>query len=197
MDNIKLVIAENIAKLRKLENITQAELAQKLNYSDKAVSKWERGESLPDVIVLKEIAELFGVTVDYLLCEHKEDKMARDKHRKKNINKLIITLLACSLVWFLATATFVGGGITMGVSKIWIVFIYAIPITCVLLLIFNSIWGRKLWEFFILTVFVWSILTALYLTWLSKNIWLIFILGIPAQIIVALWTGLKIRIRRK
>ncbi len=197
MENIKLIVAENISKLRKLENITQAELAQRLNYSDKAISKWERGESLPDVIVLKAISEIFDVTVDYLLCEHKEEKLIRDKDRKKNINKLIITLLACSLVWFFATATFVGGGIAIGVSKIWIVFVYAIPVTCVILLIFNSIWGKKLWEFFILTVFVWSILTALYLTWLSKNIWLIFILGIPAQIIVVLWTGLKIKIRRK
>jgi transcriptional regulator with XRE-family HTH domain len=67
MEDYKRIIANNITELRKAVPLTQAELAEKLNYSDKAVSKWERGESIPDVIVLKQIAELFGVTVDYLL----------------------------------------------------------------------------------------------------------------------------------
>ena len=72
MNELKVTIANNIANLRKLNGITQSDLAQKLNYSDKAVSKWERGESLPDICVLKQIADSFGVTVDYLLDEHAE-----------------------------------------------------------------------------------------------------------------------------
>lgn len=69
MEDLKRIIADNIAELRKAVPLTQAELAEKLNYSDKAVSKWERGESIPDVIVLKQIAGIFGVSVDYLLEE--------------------------------------------------------------------------------------------------------------------------------
>ena len=82
MDEIKLIIARNITDLRRKNNMTQAELAEKLNYSDKAVSKWERGESLPDVTVLKCIADTFRVTVDYLLQpEHHEQE---ERMRKKN-----------------------------------------------------------------------------------------------------------------
>ena len=67
MSDIKAIIAKNITALRQNHKMTQIELAEKLNYSDKAVSKWERGESVPDISVLKQIADLFGVTVDYLL----------------------------------------------------------------------------------------------------------------------------------
>ena len=67
MQDLKPVIAKNIADLRVAHGFTQLELAEKLNYSDKAVSKWERGESLPDVTVLKQISDLFGVTLDYLV----------------------------------------------------------------------------------------------------------------------------------
>ena len=51
-DNLKTIIAKNIVLLRTGERLTQAELAERLNYSDKAVSKWERGESLPDIAVI-------------------------------------------------------------------------------------------------------------------------------------------------
>ena len=61
MEDLREIIAKNIADLRREQNLTQAELAARLNYSDKAVSKWERGESMPDITVLKEIADLFSV----------------------------------------------------------------------------------------------------------------------------------------
>ena len=69
MSEIKPIIAKNIASLRTSAGLTQLELAEKLNYSDKAVSKWERGESTPDVAVLTHIADLFGVPLDYLVRE--------------------------------------------------------------------------------------------------------------------------------
>ena len=61
MEELREIIAKNISDLRKKSGLTQIELAEKLNYSDKAVSKWERGDSVPDVGVLKQIADLFGV----------------------------------------------------------------------------------------------------------------------------------------
>ena len=69
MDDLRRVLAENISELRKSNNLTQAEFAERLNYSDKAVSKWERGDSLPDVIVLKTIADMYGVGLDDMLRE--------------------------------------------------------------------------------------------------------------------------------
>ena len=75
MNDLREIVAKNICELRREANMTQLMLAEKLNYSDKAVSKWERGESVPDVFMLKTIADLFGVTVDYLLTDdHREAK---------------------------------------------------------------------------------------------------------------------------
>ena len=61
MEDIKSIVAENIASLRQAHGMTQLELAEKLNYSDKTISKWERAESSPDISVLAEMAALFGV----------------------------------------------------------------------------------------------------------------------------------------
>ena len=57
MDDVRGALAANLAELRKEENLTQAEFAAQFNYSDKAVSKWERGEGLPDVYILAQIAQ--------------------------------------------------------------------------------------------------------------------------------------------
>ena len=70
MDELKLIFASNLIRLRTAAGMTQAELGEQLNYSDKSISKWERGEAIPDAAVLKRMSEIFGVTVDYLLDEH-------------------------------------------------------------------------------------------------------------------------------
>ena len=67
MTDLRAVIAKNICDLRTEAGMTQAKLAEVLNYSDKAVSKWERAEAIPDVTVIKAIADYFGVSLDYLL----------------------------------------------------------------------------------------------------------------------------------
>ena len=191
MEELKEIIAKNIADLRRDSHLTQAELAEKLNYSDKAVSKWERGESIPDVTVLKEIADTFSVTVDYLLTADHTDKNARELSPKKRRRHLSITLLSVSLVWLIATVLFVCAGIAQaGVAEMWLVYVYAVPVTCIVLLVFNSLWGNRRHNYFIITVLVWSLLLALFLTIDLPFIWMLFLLGIPAQIIILLWSRL-------
>ena len=99
MSDLKQIVANNIIKLRKEKKLTQAEFANKLNYSDKAVSKWERAESTPDIIVLKQISDLFGISVDYLLNEHTEseklvvvDKKKKSKLRKSNLHIIYVII---------------------------------------------------------------------------------------------------------
>ena len=70
LDKLKLISASNIINLRTGAGLTQAELGAKLNYSDKTISKWERGDAIPDAFVLTQLAEIFGVDVNYLLSEH-------------------------------------------------------------------------------------------------------------------------------
>lgn len=192
MAELKKIVAQNIAELRKNAGYTQLQLAEKLNYSDKAVSKWESGASLPDVGVLFEIANLFGVTVDYLLYEdHKVPVKAMVKGTVMGRKKLVITLLAVALVWLIATAAFVGLNIFGIWSARWLVFIYAVPVSAVVAIVLNSVWGKRRHNYVYISILMWSALASIYLTLLSQNIWLIFLVGIPGQVIICLWSGMK------
>ena len=177
---------------------TQAELAQKLNYSDKAVSKWERGESIPDVVVLKQIADLFGVTVDYLLEEvHPLKSTMQNMPRQLKKNRALITGLACMLVFLIATVGFVILSLTTQITRLWLLYIYAIPICAVLLIVFNSVWGKKKRNFFFISLLMWGLLLSVYLTIGIYSNWLIFVMGIPGQVIIVMWSGIKARLLNK
>ena len=132
MEDLKAIIAENITQLRRANGMTQAGLAEKLNYTDKAVSKWERRESLPDITVLKAIADCFGVTVDYLItAEHKDTKQeavneADEKMKLHTKNRGFITGMSILLVWLIACTAFIVINALDGKSCVhWLTFIYA------------------------------------------------------------------------
>ena len=189
---LKKIVAKNIAELRREAGLTQLDLAEKLNYSDKAVSKWESGQSIPDVGVLLEIANLFGVTVDYLLSEdHKVHVKAMVNTAMKGRKHLVITLLSVALVWLIATAVFVVISLVGVWSASWLLFVYAIPVSAVLLIIFNSIWGKRRQNYIYISILMWSLLSSIYLSLIAYNFWLIFVIGIPGQIIICLWAGMK------
>lgn len=191
MENVKEILGKNITALRTKHGLTQTELAEKLNYTDKSVSKWEHGDSTPPIDVLKEIAELFGVTVDYLISEEPEEDYDKIYTAKENkTNKIIITFLAVSLVWLIAIVLYVYGKILAGES-IWQIYVYAVPATCVVMLVFNCLWGKRALTFVIISVLVWSILTCIYIYFLPYNPWAVFIIGIPLQIATVLWSQLK------
>ncbi len=198
--DLRDIIAKNISELRQSVGITQSKLAEYLNYTDKAVSKWERGEAIPDVTVLKQIADYFEVSVDYLLEEtHEPPKKAPSRASRRN--RFFISALAYALVWLIATFAFVEVNIFVKEAAFptWLLFIYAVPASSVVALVFNSIWGRRRLNFLIISVGIWSALLAVYLTTLAvfgHNVWLVFIIGIPAEIIVLLWSGLSIKIER-
>lgn len=198
MEDLKMVIAGNIGKLRREAGITQTDLAETLNYSDKAVSKWERGESLPDVLTLKRLADHFNVSLDYLVrADHpKESDPKREYTKRQHRNHLLITIMSGMLVWLIAAFFYAGvDAVVPGeLSRAWMTFVYAVPVNVIILLIFNSIWGNARRNFLIISVLIWSILVCMYLTALiffSANLPLMFIIGVPGQIIVGLWSGLR------
>mgnify|MGYP001281113684 CR=1 FL=1 len=188
-EDIKQIIANNIIELRKKMSLTQAELADNLGYTDKAISKWERAESIPDVVTLKQLADLFGVTLNYLVEEEHTKSQGEVPRRTKN-NRLIISLLAAAAVWFVATVLFVYLQF-FGAGNVWLVFAGAVPISMIVLLVFNSIWGKKSLNFVIISVLVWSALTFTYLMLLPYNLFLIFVIGIPIQVLIILWSQIK------
>ena len=197
MENLKMIIAGNIGQLRRQSGMTQLDLAERLNYSDKAVSKWERGESIPDVITLKALADLFSVSVDYFLRpDHPiETEVKREFTKRQQRNHRIITLMSCALVWLVTV--FVHAVVRAAVpmeSKLWMGYMYAVPVTLIVLLVLNSVWGKRRNNFIIISALVWSVLVCAYISVLvfqPINMWLLFVVGVPAQIIVWLWSGLR------
>ena len=199
-EKLKAIIGSNIAAYRKQQGLTQMGLAEKLNYSDKAVSKWERGESMPDVLTLVQLAELFGITVNDLLTDPNQlpeetgavvGKMEKavEKTLKRKADKLSILGLSSLLVWFVALLLFVIIS-SLGIAKSWIAFIYAIPANAIVLLSLRSAWHDFRWNKTLVSVIAWGSLLSLYMSLLlfaSLNIWKLFLLGIPGQLAVLLW----------
>lgn len=190
---LKEIIAKNIVDLRKKAGLTQAQLAEVLNYSDKSVSKWERGDSIPDIVVLKDIADNFNVTVDYLLEENHDEFLEQSKiiANKKNKSHFLISLISAAIVWFLCCFIFVLFSYTNELTiSPWYILTYAIPLSSVAFLVFSILWGRQRSIAISLSVVMWGTLLCVYLTWFS-DLPVIFILGIPGQLLIYLFTQIK------
>lgn len=209
-ERLKKQIGANIVSYRKRQRLTQAGLAQKLNYSDKAVSKWERGESAPDVQTLVQLAELFDITVNDLLIDPNElpestgtvERVmgkAVEKTLKRKADKRIILRLSSLCVWFVALLLFVVLS-SMDIPKSWIAFFYAIPADAIVLLSLRSAWRDFRWNQALISLIVWGCLLSLYvslLVFLQINVWKLFLLGIPGQAAVLLWFRLYRRSGRE
>lgn len=183
-DTLAVTIGQNIMRLRRMANMTQLELAEKLNYSDKSVSKWEQGNGIPDVRILVQLADLFHVSVDDLVREHTEKQIVPKNTRA--LRRLIIILCSVGLCWLVAVALFVMIGIfAPGLQFLWLAFLYAVPVSAIVVLVFSCVWGYKVVRVVSVSVLVWTTLACVYLTAFAfgQNIWLIFLIGIPLQVL--------------
>ncbi len=189
-DNINQIIAENITFLRNTNKMTQRGLAEKLNYSDKAVSKWERGDSIPDIKVLLKIAEIFQVDINYLIENHGLEELPLIEDKKARVNLKAIINVSLITLWALALLAFLI--IWMRVDKmIWHIFIFTVPVSFVLLLVFTSVWGRKrrsVYNFWIISGLCWDlIITAIFVlkAFIStEKLMPLLLLGFFVQLIV-------------
>ena len=199
-EKLKLQIGSNIASYRKRSGLTQAGLAEKLNYSDKAVSKWERGESIPDVLTLMQLAEQFEVSVEDLLedpnalpeettpFQHAMGQVS-EKALKRKANKNIILGLSSVLVWFVALLIYVVVS-SFDLPYSWLAFFYAVPANCIVLLSLRSAWHDFRWNRALISGIVWGALASIHMTLLTLldfNMWKIYLLGILGQIAILLW----------
>ena len=201
-EKLKIQIGTNIAMYRKNAGLTQAGLATKLNYSDKAISKWERGESVPDVITLAQLAEQFEITVNDLLSDpnalpedadpstlEKAMTKVSEKALKRKANKNVILALSSTLVWFVALLIFVVLS-SFDIRNSELAFLYAVPINAIVLLSLRSAWRDFRWNQALITIIVWGSLLSIYMvirTLLGYHFWKLFLLGIPGQIAIYLW----------
>lgn len=199
-ERLKKLIGSNIAAYRKKAGLTQAGLAEKLNYSDKAVSKWERGESIPDVLTLVHLAELYQITVNDLMTDpdalpeetgtvQRVMEKAVEKTLKRKADKRIILNLSSLLVWFVALLIFVVVS-SLDVPKSWIAFFFAIPADAIVRLTLLSAWKDYRWNQALISVMVWGFLLSVYMSgivFFGLNLWRVFLLGIPGQAAIFLW----------
>lgn len=194
MENIKQIIAKNLVDLRKKHKLTQQELAAKLNYSDKAISRWEHAETLPDIETLCRVCEIYGVRFEFLLQEE-QPKDGRNPYVKREGvgNKIAISLIAITTVWLLACVIFVYSSIHMR-EDAWLIFIWAIPTTGVVGYVCNRRWGTRIMGVIINSLISWSLLLSIYLNLLAitgQNMWMLFLVGVPIQALIILSSTLK------
>ena len=192
LHEIKHNVAQNIYYLRTINNMTQSELGERLNYSDKAISKWERAEGLPDAYVLHKIGEMFGVSVDYLLNEHTE----QDRHVESKPIRDIKRLISSIVLWgIIAVALLIIVVLYLSTGSIfWQIAVFSLPITFIVQIVLACVWNGGKGTFIFVSLLVWSILGTVYVACLKYNIWSIFLIGIPAQIIVFLCYRINIKI---
>ncbi|MCQ2802779.1 MAG: helix-turn-helix transcriptional regulator [Bacilli bacterium] len=190
MENLDLIIAKNLLYLRKKSSLTQSEFGQKFNYSDKTVSKWELGTIVPNIETLKEIADFYGVTVDYLISEHESSEdfdsiQIRDTDKR---NKAIIMALAVLAIFCIATTIYVWAyfrlkTIDVERNKYWNAFLFAVPISSLLLTFFSQKWFKKSsLPLIFSSLALWSTLLAFFILYIFENYyWFIFIIGVPIE----------------
>ena len=185
------IIAENLVYYRKASGLTQLEIAEKFNYSDKSISKWERAEGMPDVLVLKALADFYGIRVD--------DFFRTEKRRlpmSKTAKRWFIFGLSETLLWLVFGAAFVIMQIALPtVYQWWLIFIYALASSCILAVVWSGIYHQKLYQLISTSGIIWFSLLSLFLSLLLNtsipNLWLLFLIGIPLEGLAILWYFLK------
>ncbi len=198
MKNVKETIANNLVILRKKHKMTQQALAERLNYSDKAISRWEHAETLPDIETLCRVCDIYGVSFEYLLQTEQPENDADNPYIYRDgetARRISITLIALCSVWLVATLSYMYASVILSVS-LWTLFIWAIPASMVVLGICNRLWGNGLIGMIILSLFVWTLILSIYLQCIKYNLWLLFIVGVPIQAIIILSSNV-LKYRRK
>lgn len=179
-ENLRKHFANNLCHYRKQLGLTQTDLAKKLNYSDKSISKWERGEGLPDLTVTAQIAEIFGLTVNDMIAEKPK------RHLLTTRNKVIITLLSIGATWLIATILFFIFELVFDSFDSWKLFVYTVPTSSIVATVFSSLWWKKFPLFISVSALIWSLAICLQISFLLSKFWLIFIVAAVLQILTIL-----------
>ena len=196
MTDLYEILRDNLTRLRKSRGLTQADLANILKYSDKSVSKWETGETLPSIETLVHLSDFYGIPVDDLLRKSVDTEQTAEVEKIRRTNKAFISILSIAAVWLIAITIFVGSALTgFGApSQAWIVFIWACPLTFIVCSVISIKWHKKHLHIWI-SCFLWTFIASIFLhiTVFSDNTnyWMLFLIGIPLQIIIILIRGLR------
>lgn len=186
MENVKEIIAKNLVKFRTSAGLTQYELADKINYSDKSISKWERGLAVPDVLVLKQLADLYNIKIDDFFINSENLMKINIEASNKNTKRLLITLLSTGLVWLVATLCFVIL-LWLKIDRAWISFVVAVPVCSIVAIVFSCLWGRIWTTALLVSILVWTIALSAHVIFYWTTAELLYLLCIPIQVLVIMW----------
>ncbi|MBR2442344.1 MAG: helix-turn-helix transcriptional regulator [Clostridia bacterium] len=205
MENVSIInetIAKNLIYYRKAAGLTQAELAEKINYSDKSVSKWESGNGVPDIYTLMQLADLYGVTVNAFVGE---DTPVQHKKKVRGLH-LLIMLLSSGIVWLVASCIFVMLQLLQPGRAWWLGFLYAVVANAVVLLVYGVLWKHRILNFISISTIIWVSLLSVYLTVRiitgrlgieTTGLWCIFLIGVPLQVLEVLWAFFRSLLRKQ
>jgi len=200
----KALIAENLIYYRKRANLTQLEIADMINYSDKSVSKWERGDGVPDICVLRRIAEIYGVTLNDIINERTDEieteiieesqtEISPVAEPRKKHSLFHILLSVCAL-WLLSTIAF--SFIKMleaPVERAYMVFLYSIPTSFIVVEIFAIKWKlHPLIHLMCISTILWTTAMCLQLTLNVGQGYLLYVICAVAQLLGMFGFGLYV-----
>ncbi len=187
----KELIASNLVKYRKQAGLSQLQLAKKLNYSNKNISKWENGETTPSVFVLKEIAQVYNISLDDFFCEEIkvqdqqiDIKIEKAKKRSKTIFNYTMLLLA-NAIMFTVSAMIIYILSLVGVQgfNIWLLLLYMTPFSMLSVYIFIRVLYH-ISDLISLSLIGWLICLSLYLSFPNiENVNLIFFVAAAYNLI--------------
>ena len=191
MDDLKSTIAKNLIALRTKAKLTQLQLAEMLNYSDKAVSKWERGEAVPDLRVLLRLSEIFGVSIDEIV---KAESLEPQIHPKKKISGMHAFIVAMStiLVWFVAMGVFmIFYFITRTENYAWLTFVVAPLPMAIVWMVFSAKWGNRVTNALAASAILWSCVLIIHIFVMVFNgfgkIYIFYIVAGVFELLIILW----------
>ena len=198
--SLEQIIADNLVYYRKASGLTQLEVAEKFNYSDKSISKWERAEGMPDILVLKALADFYDIRVDDFFKEEK----AKIKMTRKS-KRWFIFGLSETLVWLVFGIFFTVFSIFLrDVFAWWLLFVYAAAASSILAVVWAGIYHKRLYQLIATSCIVWFTIASVYLTSLmvtlpnpNQNLWLLFLIGVPLEILAILWYFLRKNLKKR
>jgi transcriptional regulator with XRE-family HTH domain len=198
--SLEQIIADNLVYYRKASGLTQLEVAEKFNYSDKSISKWERAEGMPDILVLKALADFYDIRVDDFFKEEK----AKIKMTRKS-KRWFIFGLSETLVWLVFGIFFTVFSIFLrDVFAWWLLFVYAAATSAILAVVWAGIYHKRLYQLIATSCIIWFTIASVYLTALmvtlpnpNQNLWLLFLIGVPLEVLAILWYFLRKNLKKR
>lgn len=201
-ESLSLIIAKHLSTLRKAKGLTQGEVAERFNYSDKSISKWEKGDSLPDIGVLKDLADFYEVSLDFLVSEHSEETLKEKAiHSPTSLfkEKLILTMLGiCTVISIFCIAEVILRINPINPWRSFELYFWLPAASFLTLIVFSQRWHWTTTKLIAAICFVWFLCLALYLE-LGYDLgdkgwqcWFVLLTPIPITIAIALAKGLRL-----